>query len=288
MRLQSTCVSLLLVIFHVDPSGASAATGGGSAVNRRPDVEILRAQDAKRLTANAVAEAVQACVTSADPVVCEGRLGVVLPVLSRDGEGGVGEVVRDGLRLAEKEWNRDGMATRLLNGVAEPGRQEAPAKTQQRLAIRQGADSEQRQLSASDISRLSGPEYDQRLLEYVDGLLPREAQERAMTGLRGYVASTCSDIFEGRSTGTCQEIGLTELRRASLWLGLMELLQSRAEPDVVARYIRLDRELVDRVWAKAQVASGSETLGRAVAMVRRWQETTPSRWSAWADLLSLE
>ncbi|MCK6685978.1 MAG: hypothetical protein L6R30_26580 [Thermoanaerobaculia bacterium] len=271
--------------------GALSAIGAGidvSGVAPRPDVEILRAMGSKTLTSATVRTAIAKCGALADVAECEARLRGTLPRILEESDASTREVILDGLREVIRQGGPpSAVAAGLLKEIQSTRGRSPQAKESEEKWFKKQAEKAEPTLTAASIRELSQPDYEARLLTYVDQRLSEDRQGRVEEGFQAYVATTCAEILRGHAMDACRELGISEIQRASLSLALMGLLQSQAQPEVVDRYLTLDRELVDRVWLKTRMGIGDERLRATLDLVHRWRESRPDRWNAWADLVSL-
>jgi hypothetical protein len=270
------------------PCGATVAPDTST-----PVVRSLRALAGEHPRPVDLATEIEKCSLYSDSRYpgCKRRLQEVLEAFAATG-GVERSVVTSAIDLAlstsvgKSAWADDlrGLARRINLEGARP----AEAKSQLDERRRYIGDAHGKgPPSQADVGRLTLPEFNARLLTYVDSLLPSENREvRVNEALKAGASQSCESLYHGVSRDVCRDLGLAKLRLASLRLAMIELKGSRGSSHDVDMFLDVDRSVLLDAVANAELSNDDGLIMFAV-LIRRWLAVRPNRWQAWADIEEL-
>ena len=268
---------LLLTGLVSAPSRLAPAAAPEADFDLDPVSSLLRQLDKGETLAAALPTAARGC-DEAD-ATCARRLRRVLRTLAKEPDG------QAAVTAAFATLRASGIAeSQVIRFSPSPGSDltadrddEELAPTYRRLAEGHGPP------TRSDRHHLRSDVFDARLGAYVDSLLGDSAEARVRVTFEAAVAESCAEVLGGGAQVSCAELGLWEIQRIALHLGLAQLDTSSGLPEVVSRYLDLSPELLEKVIDVGSRTS-DEFISTRTHLLRRWLRARPSRFETWAQI----
>ncbi|MCU0290678.1 MAG: hypothetical protein MUF10_01615 [Thermoanaerobaculaceae bacterium] len=140
--------------------------------------------------------------------------------------------------------------------------------------------------------RAHAPEnlFAERLLLYLDGLLPRERQARIEACLRALAAVDCDDFLAGRASDVCRDLSLWEMKFSSMHVLIAEIMAGPELSGLVQLVTEADKATsarVDEYLASAAAACCGCGAYELQVMILEWRRSHPSELKAWCDIEGL-
>lgn len=249
-----------------------------------PAVTCLRAAAEGRLSADVVRSSIEKALSSPAKSVERDRLHDVLDQMMASDDR-LSKIIEVGLdKAARASEEAKALREQLSSERAREAQAVRPESNPPKPWFRD--DTTPIETPSREDLYLSRPILHARLFRYVDGFLDRDPDRRIQEAFAAAGAEDCSSFLGGRALAACNEIGLSMLRYASLWIGVMDLRESRGNERVISRYLKLDSKTAERALIVGHVSSDDALTGWA-RLIERWREKPPNRWGAWADVEAL-
>lgn len=253
----------------------------------RPSTECLRAIAAGRLSARTVSRAVETCSRIAATSDCRARLTEVLGVVLSEGNENIRSATLEGLQATSSD-GKNLEARRLASEIAltasEP--REAVRAPFNLMGDAKKSDSvfddrvppTRREFVAHPDSRTWA-----RLSAYVGQFLSTEPGTRVKEAFGVIAAPDCETALGGQASAVCHDLGLWAIHRVAFGFAIAGLRESRGDPEVVRRYLEVDRVVMEKALLNIELAD-NPNWSAYTFMLRRWMASPPGRWQAWADI----
>lgn len=248
----------------------------------RAMIQLLRVIDRGALDASAVATAIHKCASPEEGgrASCSG-VAAALREFAAQGHA-ARTTVEDGIRRAE-----EAAAGREASVVAEVReRVTRPAPSTEEVHAKTSNVTRSEPITAPSASELAHlPQWlaNERLSAYLEELLPRDRDERVQRLFEAATSQSCTNVYGGKTRGLCESLGIWRLQRASLWLAIRDIRDSKGDPDVVGSFLKLDPRLRDAGLVRGETSTDVD-LATHMQLIRAWAGARPTRWGAWADI----